>query len=178
MGLACCPPWLQRLLHRPYCLLASLPCGTAATAEHPNPTSYLSLFLRAPGYKAEPQLQARDQWKRPSPVANQSSRSAGPLLGTLGKRRAGPPPPAPCVQSPAWGQHMHCARGAQGPGELHGEGVGKAVRAGPHCVFPTTAVCHGAGPQFRDTASELPPGPGREAGSEGKGRGIGLLLLG
>lgn len=66
------------------------------------------------------------------------------------------------------GQHMHCARGAQGPGGCM-EGEGEAVSACPRVFTPLQV----ATPQglHSDTPSKLPPVPCQKWVVKGRGTG-------
>lgn len=71
---------------------------------------------------------------------------------------------------------MHAQEGHKGPGAAW-RGAGQGCPRPPTRVFHTTAGCSITGPQFKATPSDS-PWSHAEVGSEGKGHGVGLLLLG
>lgn len=71
---------------------------------------------------------------------------------------------------------MHCARGAQGPRGCM-VGLGKAVSAHPHVCFTPLQAAVSQGLSSETHLLDF-PSPTPEVGSEGKGHGVSLLLLG
>lgn len=102
---------------------------------------------------------------------------SGPSAGTLSEHGASSPHPRFCVSSIQHGDSTCMPkRGARAQG-LHGAGPGKAVRARPRVCFRPLQAARSQGLSSKPRLL-TPPGPTPEVGSEGKGHGVGLLLLG